>query len=817
MNPHALHVLEYQELLEYLSRYTDSDITREKILALQPGTDFKEIRHLADELSEYRYLISSGQPIPSFSGPTIALQASLKASATQNWRLPAEKIAGIGHLLRQSENLHDGFLKLEGNPIIKRSVARLHILPELLRKIDRSVNEKGDVLDKASDDLARIRRNMRKHLERIRSKMEEMALSLHKKGVLQDPIVTMREGRYVLPVRAGAAREVPGIVHDRSASGATFFVEPKVSVPDSNALAKLEAEEREEINRILKELTAAIGEKSDELIENLEIVVAMDFLRAKARFCNELKSNPIAIESDPLIELKACANPLLTLHRLFSSNPDIRNQPVIPMDAVLTRDNSILIITGPNTGGKTVALKTVGITILMVQSGLHPVCNEFSRFGVFSDIFADIGDEQSLQQSLSTFSSHIRQIVEIIDHADNASLVLLDELGAGTDPEEGSALGIAIITELLRRQVFAIANTHHNSIKAFAFTTPGIENAAMEFDIQSLQPTYRILLGRIGQSNAFSIASRLGLPGSILEEARRHLSGRTDDLQKMLDLVEERRIMAEKKIAQAINEKSRAKELRRAREDVLKRAELDARKLLEKATHESQRIIAELLRERDELKRELKRVRESSRDGCSAEESAFNMQKQKENLSDLSHRLREIREEFQDTGDIEMESGGFETGDLVRIKRFDRDGRVIGTESDGRMLIDISGKKLRVSADEVLRLKKKTVQTGESGDKQHRNDLTISIDYSHSEPPPLRLNLVGRTVDDAMDEMERYMDRVIRLRIPQVTIIHGLGTGKLQNAVVATLKKIPQVLRARRGESIEGGGGVTVVEMDISE
>ncbi|MBN1879164.1 endonuclease MutS2 [bacterium] len=817
MNPHALRVLEYKDLLTYLALYTESEITKSKIAGIHPSTNYKEIRHWSDELTEYRYLISSGQQIPAFSGPSISILGSLEASATEGWRLPPEKISAVGQLLMQSELIREGFLDLQGIPLLKARVNKLVLLPELLNMITRSVNEKGEVLDRASDELAKIRRSLRKHLERIRSRMEELAASLYKKGVLQDPIVTMREGRYVLPVRAGASRDVPGTVLDRSSSGATFFIEPKVSMPDSVALGKLEAEERQEVNRILLELTAAIGLKSDELVDNLEIVVEMDFIRAKARFCNELKANSIPILPDPLIDLKECRNPLLLFHRLSSLNPDDRSKPVVPIDLELNGDNCILVITGPNTGGKTVALKTIGITILMVQSGLHPVCSEYSRVGVFKNIFADIGDEQSLQQSLSTFSSHVKQIVEIIENADSNALVLLDELGAGTDPEEGSALGIAIIAEMLRKKVITVANTHHNSIKAFAFTTPGIENAAMEFDIQSLQPTFRILMGRIGQSNAFAIASRLGFPTFILEEAQRHLSGKSDDLQKMLDLVEERRIMAEKRIVQASNEKSRAKELRRAREDVLKRAEDDARHVLEKATRESQSIISELLRERDELKRELKKIRDHSGFSLDHPESRLDLRRQKDNLAELTHKLSEMKDSFESDKESDIEGGIPGPGDIVRVKRFGSEGRVIELSADNRLLVELSGKKMRIPLDGVVKLKKSSRKDENAAVKSGMHFNRVEVEYLHTEPPPLRLNLVGKKVDEAIDEMNRYMDRVIRARLPQVTIVHGLGTGKLQNAVVAYLKRVPQVLRARSGYAVEGGGGVTVVEMDISE
>jgi DNA mismatch repair protein MutS2 len=815
VNPHAVDILEYSQLIGFLSRYTDSELTRRKILNLEPSTNCKWIVQQSRELAEFRYLIQSGQKIPSFTAPQFALDESFKSASIKGWRLPADKIAATGELLLQVVAIRNGFLAAENIPLIKNTVSKLVALPELARIITRSISPRGDILDRASDELIRIRRSIRKHQERIRSKMDEMAASLYRKGVLQDPIVTMREGRYVLPVKAGSVRDLPGIVHDKSSSGATFFIEPNVSIHDSNALNQLEADERHEIQKILLVLTEAIGKKSDVLLENLEIVIELDCIHAKARFSEEIKANQITIESCPVIDLKECINPLLLLHRLNATSPEERAEKIIPIDITLESDQRVLVITGPNTGGKTVALKTVGLSLLMIQSGLHPVCSEFSRFGVFKDIFADIGDEQSIEQNLSTFSSHISHIVDILDKADKNSLVLLDELGAGTDPEEGSALGIAIIKELLNKQVFTIVNTHHNSIKAYAFTTPGIQNAAMEFDTQSLQPTYRILMGKIGQSNALSIAAKLGFPERILKDVKNYLSGKTNDLQKMLDVVEQRRLAAEKRIAQADNEKLRAKELRRAREDVLNKARNDAKVMLEKASQQAQSVLSELYQERDEFRKEINTLRRNAKRNVHESDFLRDASEWKQRLGNLDKSVSGLKEMVHSDSPERFSHRPVEQGDHVSVKQLGKKAKVIQKEGPDKFVVDMNGKKLRVSSKDILRVGSDDtgILDGKNLSERYHD---IQVEYSESEPPPLRLNLIGKTREEALDELDRYMGKVVRCRMPQITIIHGFGTGTLQNAVVEYLKKTPQVLRARSGEPLEGGGGVTVVELDTT-
>jgi len=763
---------------------------------------------LHDEVCEYRELLNSGYPLPGFSGPA-DLKKSLDYSSTEGWMLPALKIAAVGELLDQSEKTKKSISSAEESNCLKAIVGDIKIFQELKRSIFRSVNKMGEILDSASTDLGRIRRQVRKTRDRLRSRLENMAADFHKQGVLQDPFFTIRNDRFVLPVRAGAGKAVKGIVHDRSSSGATMFVEPQSVVTTNNQISNLLADEKKEEKRILKELTARVGEHAEAIECIYKIMIHLDIIRAKSRMANEMKATCIEVKRGPFIDLRQCRNPLLILHRAFHTGEKAGTGPVVPIDISIGEDSKILVITGPNTGGKTVALKSIGLSVLMIQSGIPPVCSEESTLGVFKDIFADIGDEQSLQQSLSTFSAHLKQIGSMLDSADKDSLILLDELGAGTDPAEGSALGITILDELKERKATTIATTHHNSIKAFAFTTKGIENAAMEFDTRTFEPTYRILMGRIGQSNALAIAARLGFPKSLLERAKTHLAGKTEDLEKLLNVVERERTTARKIKVRADNERSRAKELRKAREDVLRKAEKDAEIILGRAADQSEKLILKLRKQQESMKEVLKQLKSSSKKkGQSPVSSKIELSRK---LADVLHQAEAEANSFRHPAGLTEEEGWTggppEEGTMVLLNTFNKKGRVKKYSGSDKITVDMAGKRIVVPLTGIRRLAK-----DQQEDKVESTGC-VTVHTEPVEPPPLRLMLIGKRVDEAMDVLELYLDRVARVRLPEVTIVHGFGTGRLQDAVVKFLKKSPYVSRARRGTDAEGGGGVTVVEM----
>ncbi len=808
MNDHALNVLEYPQLLKFLSCYTQSETSQQRILSLKPETEYNHILVMLSEVREFRSMITASHPIPSFSGPP-DLEKSLDYAKTEGWTLQAEKIAAIGRMMAQAEALKKCIITAPNASLLKEKVRLIVDHPELQKEIGSAVTDSGDILDTASSELIRIRRATRKAQDHIRTKLEEMAGEFFKLGIAQEAFVTIRQDRYVLPVRSSAIKSVPGIVHDKSSSGATVFIEPQSIVEANNNITHLKDDERREIKRILKRLTSLIGRHADSLKTTMELLIDFDLIQSKSRMAEELRAQDIEISKKPVIHLMNCYNPLLMLHRHFSPEPEENRKPVIPLDISIGDGNTVLVITGPNTGGKTVALKSIGLTVMMVQTGIPPVCSPDSTIGVFRDIFADIGDEQSLEQSLSTFSAHLKHIVHIVNHADEYAMVLLDELGAGTDPAEGSALGIAILSELLRRNCMTIATTHHNSIKAFAFTTAGIANAAMEFDMKTLQPTYRILMGQIGQSNAFSIAARLGFPRFLLEEAEKQMESRPEDLEKMLGIVEQERESAKRHRVKADKERERARELRLAREDVLRKAESDAKKVVQKAIEESKALLVEIHRERDILKEELKRLRQNQKKSDRQDFETSPSMSDGERIRTLQDKISEVREKAMLTPGTPFHDQSPVKGSHVWVTALEKEGIVIEASAKDQILVDVSGKRIKVPVTRLRRM-----VNSDSPEKTSSDSDMVRFYYEdNDETPPLRLNLIGRTADVATDELQKYLDHAFRARIPIVTIVHGFGTGRLQDAVVRALKKHPFVSRIRPGNPAEGGGGVTIVEL----
>lgn len=813
MNEHALKVLEYNGLLEYLAANTESEVTRRSIRSLTPLTDPEAILRELNTLVEYR-AVDREHNIPSFEGPP-DIEKSINRSQTIGWMLQPIEIAQIGILIRTTDSLKTFFERIEHCPLLQERTELILPLTELRRSIERSVDFQGEILDSASDTLRNIRLKIRRAQEKIRNRMEQLAEDLYRRGLIQDQLITIRNNRYVVPVKASECKLVPGIIHDRSASGLTVFIEPQFSVNENNELAQLMLDERYEIERILLELTAAIGKRSECILIALETLTYLDLIRSKSTLADEMHGQECDWSDKPVLTINKGINPVLLMHRVSTQNITADKAGVVPIDLSITADERILVVTGPNTGGKTVALKTAGLIVSMVQTGMLPPCHSSSVIGVFQNIFADIGDEQSLEQSLSTFSGHLKQIITLLHEADERSLVLLDELGAGTDPTEGSALGITILSEMLRRKTATIASTHHNSIKAFAFTTDGIANAALEFDMRTLQPTYRILMGQIGQSNALGIASTLGFPKHLLAEAKQHLEGTGSDIQTMLNVIDQQRRVVDRKRAMADQEKDRARTLRKAREDVLKHAENEATAIIAKASQKAQTLLIDLRQERDLLRDEIKRLKKMTRHQANSPESVAAIQSAEEaaiHARDLSGLLvEELTETLPGLALQEWTGPPPKPGDRVSLVNMKEPVTVISVADRDTIWVDLKGKRVKMPIRSIRRPTTQTMQNDRS-----RPDVTIRFDDGFESPSnvPSRLNLIGMRADEAIDELEKYLDVSYRAGLPEVTIVHGFGTGRLQDTVVQTLKKSPFVLAARRGSDKEGGGGVTVVEMN---
>ncbi len=809
MDSHALKVIDYPSLLEFLAHNTDSEVTQRVIRGLVPMTCPQEIRLEIDTLIEYR-LNDREHGIPAFDGPP-DIRKNLDRSQAAGWMLAASEIARIGSVIRSADTLKVFFSRLEHAPLLQEKTELVMPLTELRQRIERSVTIQDEVLDGASDTLRTIRNQIRRAQEKIRSKMEQLAEDLYRRGIVQDQLITIRNNRYVVPVKASESKAVPGIIHDRSASGMTVFVEPQFSVNDNNELAQLYLDERYEIERILTELTAQIGARSEFILIALETLIYLDLLRAKSTLADEMQGQECHWTDKPVFSLKRALNPVLLMHRIASHQVTADQSGVVPIDLDITEKDRLLVITGPNTGGKTVALKTAGLIVCMVQTGLLPPCHGSSTIGVFENMFADIGDEQSLEQSLSTFSGHLKQIVSLLEKADEKSLVLLDELGAGTDPTEGSALGITILSEMLRRRTATIASTHHNSIKAFAFTMEGIANAALEFDMKTLRPTYRILMGQIGQSNAFGIAASLGFPRHLLDEARRHLDGKGSDIQTMLNVIDQQRRAAERQRSLADQEKDRARSLRKAREDVLRHAENEAASIIAKASQKAQTLIADLRQERENLREEIKRLRKLSRHSSSASETTVAIQTATSASDHIQELTQNLAEELIGSGTSTSVWTGPppKPGDRVGLINVRDPVTVLAVADVGQVSVEMRGKRIKVPIQSLRRL------GAEQESQRGKPEVTVRFEEDSDAGASVgqRLNLIGMRTGEAVDELEKYLDLAFRAGIPELTIVHGFGTGRLQDAVVATLKKSPYVATARRGTDREGGGGVTVVEM----
>ncbi|MBQ6583105.1 MAG: endonuclease MutS2, partial [Mogibacterium sp.] len=599
MNTRALKLLEYNKIIDLLAEQAGSELTRERIRELVPMTNRRAVTDALTETTEAVSVILSKGNIPIGEiGDISGLLTMARKGRTLMMRelLSVRKSLGIA---RDVKN----FLTHEVPeiPVIAAMVTLIETLPSLESEIDRCILSEDEMADNASPELRRIRRDMRTKNESIRSRLYKMTGSASYQKYLQDSIVTMRNGRYVLPVKKEYASLVPGLVHDQSQTGSTLFIEPQAIVTLNNELKELEGEEKAEIERILQVLTGRVAEHYHAIRNNQKLLLELDFISAKGKLSCLMDAFPPELNEDGILDI------------LRGRHPLIPKKQVVPINVSLGEDWTTLLITGPNTGGKTVTLKTIGLFVLMAQSGLHIPCSEHSKIPVLRNVFADIGDEQSIEQSLSTFSAHMTNITEIFREAGEDSLVLLDELGAGTDPAEGAALGIAELEALRSRGALVVATTHYTELKKYALSTPGVENASMEFNVETLSPTYKLRVGLPGKSNAFEIAGKLGLEQDIIDRAAELLGENELSFEEAVTKVEEEKIEAERVTAEAeALRRDMQEQLEKARRE-LAEARMERDKLIRKAKQEAREILEEAQETVDEVKEELKNLRTDDR------------------------------------------------------------------------------------------------------------------------------------------------------------------------------------------------------------
>lgn len=787
MNKKVLKTLEYDKIIDMLVEEADSALGKDSARRLRPSSDHGEIVAMQAETSHALTRLFHHGAL-SFHGLT-DIRPSLVPLA-KGGTLGAGELLKIGALLEAAKRAVEFDKKDEETDFLSGRFDGLQTFPEIRREISRCILSEDEISDDASSELKRIRRAMKTTNDKIR---EQLSVTVNSSGdMLRDNIVTMRNGRYCLPVKQEYKSAFQGMIHDQSSTGSTFFIEPMAIVKLNNDLAELAMKEQEEIERILASISSICAPETEGLERDVILLSELDFIFAKAKLSKKMQgSEPIF--DDNYIEIKKGRHPLIPRDR------------VVPIDVTLGKDYRLLIITGPNTGGKTVSLKTVGLFTLMGQAGLHIPAFDGSHLRVFHEVYADIGDEQSIEQSLSTFSSHMTNTVSILKRADKNTLALFDELGAGTDPVEGAALAISILDNLLQRNVTAMATTHYSELKIYALSTDHVENASCEFDVESLQPTYRLLIGVPGKSNAFAISSKLGISDEIIEKAKSLVDEDSKSFEDVVTGLESTRKELEQERAKAAAYREEIERQKKKLAEKNERIDKAKEKILRRANEEANEILQKAKDMADDSIRKYNKWMDGG----------------KGNVSDMERQRSAIREQLKKTGEKlatkqkgnrpKTAPGKLSIGDLVMVHSMGVKGTVMSLpNTKGKCFVQMGIMRSEVNADDLELLEEETLQNRKEQLRERSGAGKIkmmkSLHVSSS------INLIGKTVDEAIALLDKYLDDAYLAKLHQITIIHGVGTGALRNAVQAHLKKSKYIKTYRMGEYGEGGYGVTVAE-----
>lgn len=796
MNPKALKTLEFDKIIDKLTALATTPLGKELCKSLTPSIELDEIEHNLTETSDALSMILKKGTL-SFSG-TKDIRSSLMRLDVGSV-LSIDEILAVSSVLNvalrvksytRKENLGNSVHNEDENTPEENSLSHYFEGLEPLSNVNSEIKHCIISQDEISDDASPTLRQIRKSIKTTNNKVHEQLNGIvnSSRTMLQDALITMRNGRYCLPVRAEYRSSFKGMIHDQSSTGSTLFIEPMAIVKLNNELRELALKEQDEIERILAELSNLIGEHTEELKYDLDILTQLDFIFAKANLSKQMRASVPDFNEDGIVDIKKGRHPLIDAKQ------------VVPIDIRLGDDFDLLVITGPNTGGKTVSLKTVGLFTLMGQAGLHIPAFDHSKLSVFHEVFADIGDEQSIEQSLSTFSSHMKNEIQIIEQATNRSLCLFDELGAGTDPVEGAALAMAILTYLHNMGAKTIATTHYSELKLFALSTPGVENACCEFDVESLRPTYRLLIGIPGKSNAFAISSKLGLPDHIIEDAKSRIDNDNKSFEDIIADLEASRVTIEKEQAEIASYKAEIEELKKKL--TIKNEKIDAAK-------------EKILREANEQARE---ILQEAKDFADASIRKYNKWSKQSNLQkDMESERSALRDKLNKADsklvrktkvNKKNRPQDFKLGESVHVISLNVNG-TIGSVPNAkgdvyvqmgimRSLVNIRDLEL---IDEPVITAPNLSKTG-SGKIKMSKSLNISSE----------LNIIGKTVDEGISILDKYLDDAYLSHMGQVTIIHGRGTGALRNAVQQHLKRCKYVKSYRVGGFGEGDHGVTIVE-----
>lgn len=789
MNEKALRILEYPKIIGKLADCATSAMGKDLCEKLLPSTDLGEIYQGQMETTDALSRLYAKGSI-SFSGLRDIRGSLLRLKVGSS--LSIQELMHIASLLETALRVKS-YGRRDNDDLTSDSLDgffnAIEPLSPVCREIRRCILSEEEIADDASAGLKHVRRSIKLTNDRIHSQLNSMVNSSSMGAMLQDNLITMRGGRYCLPVKAEYRSQVQGMIHDQSSSGSTLFIEPIAVVKLNNDLRELAAKEKEEIEKILAELSNQCGEYIEELSTNVTVMTHLDFVFAKASLSRSYSGSEPIFNEKGYINIKKGRHPLLD------------KKKVVPIDISIGKDYRLLLVTGPNTGGKTVSLKTVGLLTLMGQAGLHIPAFDHSELSVYEEVFADIGDEQSIEQSLSTFSSHMTNIVSIIEKSNYRSLVLLDELCAGTDPTEGAALAMAILKNFLRREVTTMATTHYSELKVFALSTEGACNASCEFNVETLSPTYRLLIGIPGKSNAFAISSKLGLPNFMIEDAKKFIDANDQSFEDLISDLESSRTIIEKERLEIeaykaevskLKEKLEAKQdnLAKQKERILRDANEQARKILQDAKDYADQTIRDMNKlaagKMDNMK-EMEKKRSAVRDKLS---------KTDERLALKKEQARKNRPE------------DFHPGDTVRVLSMNLKGTITGKpNSKGQVAVQMGILKSMVNLSDLELLDEEVIKAPtlkKTGAGKIKMSKSASISTS--------LNIIGKTVDEAMPEVDKYLDDAYLAHLTQVTIIHGRGTGKLRTAVHNKLKKCRYVKSYRLGTFGEGETGVTIVD-----
>lgn len=788
MNKKSLRTLEYNKIIDLLCEHATCSQGRELCRHLKPSKDLAQIRLAQQQTSDALTRIYQKGSL-SFSG-THNIGASLK-------RLEVGGVMNIEELLKTASLLEvakrakayaRGNREEAQSDSLEELFANLEPLTPLLDEIRRCILSEDEIADDASANLKNIRRSIKNTNDKIRSQMNTMLNNSDTRNHLQDTVVTMRNGRYCLPVKAEAKGQVPGMIHDQSSTGSTLFIEPMAVVKLNNDLKELYLKEQEEIEAILANLSNQAAEHIPEIQNDYQILTELDFIFAKGSLAKKYNGTAPLFNTEHRIRIRKGRHPLLDSHT------------VVPIDIHLGDDFDLLIVTGPNTGGKTVSLKTVGLFTLMGQAGLHIPANDRSELSVFEDVFADIGDEQSIEQSLSTFSSHMTNIVSILKNADENSLVLFDELCAGTDPTEGAALAISILSKLHNYGIRTMATTHYSELKVFALSTPGVENASCEFSVETLSPTYRLLIGIPGKSNAFAISGKLGLPSDIIDDARERMSEQDENFEDLIADLEASRMTIEKERLEAEAYRRETEALKQKLQQKQERIDEQRDKIIRQAHEDAHAILREAKEVADKT---IKNFHKYGQANANVKEMEQERSKLRDKMNNLEKNMGAKQKEQTQRHKVPK---NLRIGDSVKVLSLNLKGTVHTLPNEkGDLYVQMGILRSLVNIKDLILLED-TPTLGTKNKSTGAGKLKMAKSSSIS----TEINLIGKTTDEAISLLDKYLDDAYLAHIPSVRIVHGKGTGALRKAVHSHLKRLKYVDSFRLGEFGEGDSGVTI-------